>query len=134
MKGLVLNLVVVAGVACASGQALAQGGPPLITNDPDTPGNGNWEINLAVAGAHSHTGWDVAAPDLDVNYGLGDRIQLSVHMPWNHQRLDHEQWQSGAGPVELAVRWRFVDEEQAGFSMAIQPHWVASWSDAAIHR
>ena len=36
--------------------------------------------------------------------------------------------------MEFAVRWRFVDEEQAGFSMPIQPHWVASWSNAAIRR
>lgn len=25
----------------------AQGGPPLITDDPGTPGNGKWEINVA---------------------------------------------------------------------------------------
>ena len=76
-----LKRVVALGIVCTSSQALAQGGPPLITNDPDTPGDGNWEINLAVAGAHSDLGWDLAAPDLDVNYGLGDRIQLSMHVP-----------------------------------------------------
>jgi len=27
---------------------LAQGGPPLITDDPGTPGDGKWEINLAL--------------------------------------------------------------------------------------
>jgi hypothetical protein len=26
----------------------AQGGPPYITDDPDTPGAHNWEINTAV--------------------------------------------------------------------------------------
>ncbi|HEV8340017.1 MAG TPA: hypothetical protein VGR25_10245, partial [bacterium] len=26
--------------------AHAQGGPPLITDDPDTPGPGYWEVNL----------------------------------------------------------------------------------------
>jgi hypothetical protein len=25
---------------------LAQGGPPMITDDPDTPGPGYWEINV----------------------------------------------------------------------------------------
>jgi hypothetical protein len=25
----------------------AQGGPPMITDDPGTPGNGQWEINVA---------------------------------------------------------------------------------------
>ena len=28
-------------------RALAQGGPPMITDDPDTPGPGYREINLA---------------------------------------------------------------------------------------
>ena len=27
--------------------ALAQGGPPFLTDDPGTPGDGRWEINLA---------------------------------------------------------------------------------------
>jgi hypothetical protein len=27
--------------------AWAQGGPPLMTDDPDTPGPGYWEINVA---------------------------------------------------------------------------------------
>jgi hypothetical protein len=113
-------------------QALPQAGPPLITNDPDTPGDGNWEINLAATGTHGDGGWQLAAPDVDINYGLGERLQLSVHLPWNHQRLaDGEPWQSGAGPVEFALRWRFVDEDAHGFSMAIQPHWSTSWSNAA---
>jgi len=29
--------------------ARAQGGPPMITDDPGTPGNGKFEINLAGA-------------------------------------------------------------------------------------
>jgi hypothetical protein len=33
--------------------AHAQAGPPFLSNDPGTPGNGNWEINIASA----HSGW-----------------------------------------------------------------------------
>lgn len=129
-----LRTVIVLLAVCAPPLARAQAGPPLITNDPDTPGDGNWEINLAVSGAHSRSGWDLAAPDLDINYGWGERVQVSVHIPWNHQRNENGQWQSGAGPVEWALRWRFIDEERAGFSMAIQPHYESSWSAAAIRR
>lgn len=129
-----LSLVLAVAAAALPLQAWAQAGPPLITNDPDTPGNGNWEINLAATGARGGAGWDLAAPDLDVNYGLGERIQLSVHASWNHQRFDDGRWQSGSGPTELAVRWRFVDEEKAGFAMAVQPHWASSWSVAARRR
>src|ERR1700734_1906000 len=53
----------------------AQGGPPYYTNDPGTPGNLQWEINLAYMpflfpnSSISHT------PDVDINFGLGERIQ-----------------------------------------------------------
>jgi hypothetical protein len=35
--------------------AHAQAGPPLITNDPGTPGNGRREINLAATGSSCFT-------------------------------------------------------------------------------
>jgi len=42
--------------------ARAQGGPPMVTDDPDTPGDGHWEINLAAIGAHTPGRFDLAAP------------------------------------------------------------------------
>jgi len=55
----------------------SQAGPPFLTNDPGTPGNANWEINLAsmqtlVCGMSSYQ-----VPQIDVNFGVGDRIQLT---------------------------------------------------------
>src|SRR5438552_4013546 len=38
--------VVIASLVVAN-QARGQAGPPLITNDPGTPGDRKWEINLA---------------------------------------------------------------------------------------
>src|SRR3982751_3610324 len=86
--------------------AHAQAGPPLITNDPDTPGAGHWEINLAATGTHSDGSWELSLPALDINYGVGERIQLSVHMgtAWAHG--SNGPWATGAGPVELAMRYR----------------------------
>ena len=47
-------LVAVASCALGASEALGQGGPPMITDDPGTPGNGKWEINLAIAFEHRH--------------------------------------------------------------------------------
>src|SRR5438445_482716 len=33
-------------IAAAMLPALAQGGPPMVTDDPETPGDGHWEINI----------------------------------------------------------------------------------------
>jgi hypothetical protein len=42
-----LLLYMVAASLGGPGVARAQGGPPYLTNDPGTPGNANWEINIA---------------------------------------------------------------------------------------
>lgn len=121
-------------LACVPLSAVAQGGPPLITNDPDTPGAGNWEINLAAAGAYADGGWELSLPDVDVNYGWGERVQLSVHFgeAWVHG--SEGPWASGLGPVELALRYRFLDEDKYGFALAVQPHWEKAWSHRAIDK
>lgn len=115
--------------------AHAQAGPPLITNDPDTPGPGAWEINIAATGDLSGDTWTVDAPDVDVNRGVGERVQLSMHAPWTHRRDGGDgPWSSGTGPVEFGVRWRFLDQAQAGVSVAVQPMWIRSFSPAAERR
>lgn len=125
----VLPALLAAGLC---GTCHAQAGPPMISNDPGTPGAGKWEINIAATGSRQAAGWSVSAPDLDINYGLGSRIQLSVHLPWEHGRDRSGAWMSGAGPVELAARWRFLDQDRAGVSVAVQPHWARAWSQSAI--
>ena len=94
----------------------AQAGPPLITNDPDTPGAGAWEINVAATGAHTGGVWDIDAPDLDINRGVGDRVQLSLHLPWSHRDTGGA-WMSGIGAAEFGVRWRFLDQARDGMPM-----------------
>jgi len=58
-------------------EAFAQGGPPYYTNDPGTPGNHNWEINLGYMPFLYTNQSLIHTPDVDINYGLGDRIQLT---------------------------------------------------------
>ena len=52
--------------------AHAQGGPPMITDDPETPGNGKFEINLAVAFERRPHEISLDVPAIDINYGWGD--------------------------------------------------------------
>jgi hypothetical protein len=101
--------------------ALAQGGPPLVTDDPETPGNGRWEINLAAIGAHTPGRWEVAAPDADINYGWGDRVQLKVDIPWVFARESGQAWKAGLGSGDFGVKWRFIDQDESGFSMSTYP-------------
>jgi hypothetical protein len=61
-------------------------------------------------------------------------VQLSVHGAWQHVRADGAPWSSGWGDVELGARWRFLDDETDGVSMAVQPLWIKNWSSSARRR
>jgi len=61
--------------------AFAQGGPPFRTDDPETPGNKHWEINFGWIGDRNPGSGAYQVPDFDINYGLGDRIQLKYELP-----------------------------------------------------
>jgi hypothetical protein len=51
------------------------------TDDPGTPGNRTWEINIACTQTFSPIEREIETPLLDINYGLGDRIQLKFEIP-----------------------------------------------------
>ena len=80
LRAAVLGLALV-GLRFAS-TAHAQAGPPYLTNDPGTPGNGNWEINVAVMPTINKGDSSYQVPQFDINLGLGERIQLSYEVPY----------------------------------------------------
>src|SRR5437867_10115522 len=85
--------------------ARAQGGPPLITDDPDTPGPGYWEINLSTFFERNRIERRFETPRLDVNYGIGRRIQLKYEMPWVGVRQAGQPTRTGAGDSVAGVKW-----------------------------
>jgi hypothetical protein len=101
--------------------AHAQGGPPLVTDDPDTPGNGNWEINAAIIGEKHQQRWDLAAPDLDINYGWGEHVQLKVDLNWATADSEQGRRMSGFGATDFGVKWRLVDQDKSGFALSVYP-------------
>ncbi|ENZ76760.1 hypothetical protein OR214_03499 [Ralstonia pickettii OR214] len=126
-------LALIASAAIA-GPALAQGGPPMVTDDPETPGDGHWEVNLGAIATRTHGRLEVAAPDADINYGWGDHIQLKADIPWTFVRDDGQRWKSGLGTGNFGVKWRFIDQEQAGFSVSTYPQYSHSMLDGSTRR
>jgi len=94
--------------------AYAQGGPPFLTDDPDTPGNRHWEINLGFIADHSPGDAYYQTPDFDFNYGLGDRIQLKYELPIASHTDEHNVTDTGLGESLLGVKWRFYEHRQPG--------------------
>lgn len=100
--------------------AHAQGAPPLLTNDPGTPGNGNWEINLGVMPVLRQHQDVFQVPQIDINFGLGDRIQLTYEIPFVLQNPPGQPTQTGWSNNTVGMKWRFLDDK-SGWSASIFP-------------
>src|SRR5207249_11374460 len=111
MRSQILLLFVFAGcVAALPRQAVAQGGPPLLTDDPDTPGNRHWEINVAWTLSQKQSERLFGIPLIDINYGLGQRLQLKAEVPWLILKERREGTESGIRSTNFGVKWRFLDK------------------------
>src|SRR6202041_2751924 len=94
--------------------AHAQGGPPFRTDDPETPGNQHWEINFGWIGDRGPGAGAYQVPDFDINYGLGDRIQLKYELPIAIEEIRQLRGQAGhviagLGESLLGIKWRFYE-------------------------
>lgn len=92
----------------------AQGGPPFITDDPGTPGNKHWEINLGWIGNHNPAASFYQVPDIDMNYGWGDRIQLKYELPLAAATDENNTTRAGLGESLLGVKWRPYEHHASG--------------------
>ncbi len=108
-------------LALVPAAALGQGGPPLLTDDPGTPGPRRWEINVAFTLDHSPSARVMGTPLVDANYGWGERIQLKIELPWVVLSEKGAPTQNGLGNPNLGVKWRFLDEDSAGIAVSTYP-------------
>jgi Putative MetA-pathway of phenol degradation len=127
-------LVLVVGLIFSAELACAQGGPPFYTNDPGTPGNLNWEINIAYM-PFFYTGQSVShTPDLDINFGVGDRIQLTYENAWLRVQNPGAITKFGLGQSNLGVKWRFHDGGEDGVSVSVFPQAFLNNGNDAVRR
>ena len=103
------------------------GSPPMVSDDTGTPGNGNWEINVVVDGDVSKDSKAFELPLIDINYGIGDRLQLKYEVPyvvtWN-ARFDENgerttEQASGVSSSKVGVKYRFYGNDQSGLALAV---------------
>jgi hypothetical protein len=106
----------------------------MITDDPGTPGNGKWENNLAIAFEHrsGETSYDV--PAIDLNYGVGEQIQLTLQTAPVLLKRNGHGLIGGLDGTEAAVKWRFVDEEKSGFDMSMFPRVIFNVVQSSVRR
>src|SRR5580693_7294464 len=125
--------------------AHAQGGPPFRTDDPETPGNRHWEINFGWIGDRNPAAAYYQVPDFDINYGLGDRIQLKYELPISLYTNANNTTLGGLGESLLGIKWRYYehrlanpppgDEDKAvNFSLGTYPQLSLNNPTSAVRR
>jgi len=128
------RLLTLCGLALLAGSAMAQGGPPMVTDDPGTPGEGHWEVNIGAIQSRTNERRELAAPDADINYGWGDHLQLKADIPWVTAKDEGEGSRSGLGDGDFGVKWRFVDEDKAGYALSTYPQYTRNLLDSSKRR
>jgi hypothetical protein len=113
--------------------ALALPALAMATEDTGTPGPGGWENNLGVSAERQHGSWRYGVPEMELNYGAGERLQLVLGMPYVRVLEPDGTRGSGFGNITAGVKWRFWDDAETGAALAVFPRlaWNATRATAA---
>lgn len=89
-----------------------------MTDDPGTPGDGHWEINLGVSREQRPGSRQHGLPLVDFNYGIGDRLQIMYAVSGLRLREEGAPAVTGCGNSTIGVKWRFYE---TGLSVSVHP-------------
>jgi len=140
--------LILAALTRFSPLALAQGGPPFRSDDPDTPGKRNWEINTVLLGDRNPSEGSYVTPNIDVNYGLGNRVQLKYELPLSihESRGSSGHVAAGLGNSLLGLKRRFYShhprtaardetgKRESNFAMSIYPQLLLNNPTRSVRR
>ncbi len=103
--------------------------PPLDVDDPGTPGCNTWEINVVADGdlSHAQNSWEL--PLFDINYGVGDNLQLKYEIPYvSLSGVDAPS--SAVGESKAGIKYKFYQNEETDTELAVYPQLSFSSSDS----
>ena len=106
----------------------------MITDDPGTPGNGHWENNIAIVFEHRPNEWSIDAPAIDLNYGWGDHIQLTLQTSLAILKRSDQGAVAGIGGTEAAIKWHFLDQERNIVDMSMFARIIFNITQSSIRR
>ncbi len=116
--------IIIALMILAISPVCALAAPPITTDDTGTPGPGNWEINVGVTVDKRSEKTRCETPALDINYGIGENIQLNYSISWIVLDSRDGVTKNGLGNSEAAIKWRFLDQDKQGIDMSVYPRLI----------
>lgn len=102
------------GVLLAAGPAWA--GPPYLSDDPEPTDYQHFEIYAFGQGTTTAAG-TAGESGIDFNYGGAPDLQLTAVLPIAYDEAGH----AGLGNIELAAKYKFLHQDDAGFGVAVFP-------------
>lgn len=108
----------------------AQAGPPFLTDDPDPVDRHHAEVNLIYEAVRTSDG-RAGAVSGELNVGCAAETQCHVAVPIAFDRANAGPFRSGAGDMELGVKFRFLHDDDSNWSAAVYPTLTLPTGDAA---
>jgi hypothetical protein len=122
-RGAILCWLAVAGFLSLAAPLLA--GPPLVTDDPGTPGVNSYEVNVSDEVIKMPGLLEIAAPYVDLNYGRLSNDQFKLELPLvNFVDTDIGPPHAGVGDILMGYKYRFIEEDEWGFSASVYPQLI----------
>src|SRR5262249_6683730 len=90
------------GIGCLLTAGLISAGPLFVTDDPEPPPLGGWEINVPFILKRTAGQTEMSAPLFDLNYGLPN-TQLKLEIPVSIVHSDDDGIAAGLGDLLLGV-------------------------------
>jgi hypothetical protein len=118
----------VLGISFLLAVDFSQAGPPFVTDDPEPPPPGGWEINIPFILQRTPGKTEMDTPLFDLNYGLPD-IQLKLEFPIEIVNEDSNGTKTGAGDSLIGVKWRFFNNERSQVQFGIYPQLLLPTGD-----
>lgn len=125
--------LIMLNLSCTS-ISYAQGGPPMLTDDPGTPGAGQWEINTAYLEERTADTRVRSFPHIDINYGWGEHIQLKYETGYLFTDGTGGGLKGDLDDSLLGFKWRFLDQERAGVDVSVYPQLELQISHRSVTR
>ena len=98
----------------------ALAGPPYLTDDPEPTDYQHFEIYAFSQGVAAQ-GDTSGQSGIDFNYGGAPNLQLTATIPWDYDFPGVGAAEAGLGNVELAVKYRFLTQQNFGLDVAVFP-------------
>ena len=102
--------------------------PPLDTDDPGVPDNGEFELNFSTHFDYAKEAQHIDLLTVDANYGIlpviaGYKLpsQIKIEIPMSSAREAGEPYNTGLGAAKFGIKVNFYRDEHRGISVSFYP-------------